>query len=52
MLPGGSSAGDEPDGSAKIITAFFRHPKIQEAVHELLSNRDGLMIGISNGFKL
>lgn len=51
MLPGGSSAGDEPDGSAKIITAFFRHPKIQEAVHELLSNRDGLMIGISNGFQ-
>ena len=51
MLPGGFSGGDEPDGSAKFITAFFRNPSIKDAVHELLDNRDGLMLGICNGFQ-
>ncbi len=51
MLPGGFSGGDEPDGSGKFITAFFRNPRIKEAVHELLDNRDGLMLGICNGFQ-
>lgn len=51
MLPGGFSGGDEPDGSAKFITAFFRAPAICEAVRELLHNRDGLMLGICNGFQ-
>lgn len=51
MLPGGFSGGDEPDGSGKFITAFFKNPKIKEAVHELLNNRDGLMLGICNGFQ-
>ncbi|HHX56488.1 MAG TPA: phosphoribosylformylglycinamidine synthase, partial [Clostridiales bacterium] len=51
MLPGGFSGGDEPDGSGKFITAFFRNPKIKDAVHELLNNRDGLMLGICNGFQ-
>lgn len=51
MLPGGFSGGDEPDGSAKFITAFFRNQKIQDAVHNLLDNRDGLMLGICNGFQ-
>lgn len=50
-LPGGFSGGDEPDGSAKFITAFFRNPAIKDAVHELLKNRDGLMCGICNGFQ-
>ena len=51
MLPGGFSGGDEPDGSAKFITAFFRAPEVAEAVHELLQSRDGLMLGICNGFQ-
>ena len=51
MIPGGFSGGDEPDGSGKFITAFFRNPAIKDAVHELLNNRDGLMLGICNGFQ-
>ncbi len=51
MIPGGFSGGDEPDGSGKFITAFFRNPKIKDAVHDLLQNRDGLMLGICNGFQ-
>ncbi len=50
-IPGGFSAGDEPDGSGKFIAAVFRNPRIQEAVMELLTERDGLMIGICNGFQ-
>lgn len=50
-LPGGFSGGDEPEGSAKFINAFFRNPKIAEAVEEMLYKRDGLMIGICNGFQ-
>ncbi|HWP52258.1 MAG TPA: phosphoribosylformylglycinamidine synthase [Clostridia bacterium] len=50
-VPGGFSGGDEPDGSGKFITAFFRNPRIGEAVTDLLDNRDGLMIGICNGFQ-
>ncbi|MTI66797.1 MAG: phosphoribosylformylglycinamidine synthase [Firmicutes bacterium] len=50
-LPGGFSAGDEPDGSGKFIAAVFRNPKIKEAVMNLLNNRDGLIIGICNGFQ-
>mgnify|MGYP001484211983 CR=1 FL=1 len=50
-LPGGFSGGDEPDGSGKFITAFLRNPRIRDAVHELLKNRDGLMCGICNGFQ-
>ena len=51
MIPGGFSAGDEPDGSAKFIATVFRNPKIAEAVNDLLTNRDGLMLGICNGFQ-
>ena len=51
MIPGGFSGGDEPDGSGKFITAFFRNPRIKDAVHDLLDNRDGLMLGICNGFQ-
>lgn len=51
MIPGGFSGGDEPDGSGKFITAFFRNPRIKDAIHELLDNRDGLMLGICNGFQ-
>ena len=51
MIPGGFSGGDEPEGSGKFITAFFRNPKIKDAVHKLLKNRDGLMLGICNGFQ-
>ena len=51
MIPGGFSGGDEPDGSAKFITAFFRSPAVTEAVRDLLKNRDGLMLGICNGFQ-
>lgn len=51
MLPGGFSGGDEPDGSAKFITAVFRNPAVREAVTDLLENRDGLMLGICNGFQ-
>ena len=51
MLPGGFSGGDEPDGSGKFIAAMFRNPRITEAVRNLLKNRDGLMLGICNGFQ-
>ena len=51
MIPGGFSGGDEPDGSAKFITAVFRNPAIKDAVTDLLENRDGLMLGICNGFQ-
>ena len=51
FIPGGFSGGDEPDGSAKFITAFFRNPAIQEQVEKLLNDRDGLMCGICNGFQ-
>ncbi len=51
MLPGGFSAGDEPDGSAKFIATIFRNPRVKEAVSEFLETRDGLMIGICNGFQ-
>ncbi|MGN0613697.1 MAG: phosphoribosylformylglycinamidine synthase subunit PurQ, partial [Porcipelethomonas sp.] len=51
MIPGGFSGGDEPDGSGKFITAFFRNPKVKDSVHELLKKRDGLMLGICNGFQ-
>jgi len=51
MLPGGFSAGDEPDGSGKFIATMFRNPKIKEAIKDLLENRDGLMLGICNGFQ-
>ena len=51
FIPGGFSGGDEPDGSAKFITAFFRNPKIKEQVEKLLNERDGLMLGICNGFQ-
>ncbi|MGN0796111.1 MAG: phosphoribosylformylglycinamidine synthase [Christensenellales bacterium] len=50
-FPGGFSGGDEPDGSGKFIATTFRNPKIKEAVIELLSKRDGLAIGICNGFQ-
>ncbi|MCE5287199.1 MAG: phosphoribosylformylglycinamidine synthase [Pelosinus sp.] len=51
MLPGGFSAGDEPDGSGKFIATMFRNPRIKEAVRNLLQQRDGLMLGICNGFQ-
>ncbi len=51
FIPGGFSGGDEPDGSGKFITAFFRNAAIKEGVTELLENRDGLMCGICNGFQ-
>ncbi|MGL5695097.1 MAG: phosphoribosylformylglycinamidine synthase [Peptostreptococcaceae bacterium] len=51
MLPGGFSAGDEPDGSAKFIATVFRNPKVMEAVNEFLTKQDGLMLGICNGFQ-
>ena len=51
VLPGGFSGGDEPDGSAKFITAFFRNPAVRDAVTELLDGRKGLMLGICNGFQ-
>ena len=51
MLPGGFSGGDEPDGSAKFITAFFRAPAVADAVNRLLGQRDGLALGICNGFQ-
>ena len=50
-LPGGFSGGDEPEGSAKFITSFLRNPQCTDAVHELLQARDGLMLGICNGFQ-
>ena len=51
ILPGGFSGGDEPDGSGKFIASFLRAPAIKDAVHDLLNNRDGLMLGICNGFQ-
>ncbi|MBQ9251986.1 MAG: phosphoribosylformylglycinamidine synthase [Clostridia bacterium] len=51
FIPGGFSGGDEPDGSAKLITAFFRNPAVKESVTDLLERRDGLMCGICNGFQ-
>ena len=51
FIPGGFSGGDEPDGSGKFITAFFRSPAVREEVNRLLSDRDGLMLGICNGFQ-
>ena len=51
MLPGGFSGGDEPDGSAKFIASFFRNPAVADAVNRLLNQRDGLALGICNGFQ-
>jgi len=51
MIPGGFSGGDEPEGSGKFIATTFRNPRIAEAVTDLLDNRDGLMLGICNGFQ-
>ncbi|MCR4568747.1 MAG: phosphoribosylformylglycinamidine synthase [Pseudobutyrivibrio sp.] len=51
MFPGGFSAGDEPEGSAKFFATAFRNEKMKEAIHGLLNNRDGLMLGICNGFQ-
>ncbi len=51
ILPGGFSGGDEPDGSGKFIASFFRNPQLTDAVHDLLKQRDGLMLGICNGFQ-
>lgn len=51
VLPGGFSGGDEPDGSAKFITSFFRSPAVSDAVSDLLVRREGLMLGICNGFQ-
>ncbi len=51
VLPGGFSGGDEPEGSGKFITSFFRDPRLTDAVTELLKKRDGLMLGICNGFQ-
>jgi len=51
FIPGGFSGGDEPDGSGKFITAFFRGAQVKDAVTDLLDNRDGLMCGICNGFQ-
>ena len=51
FLPGGFSGGDEPEGSAKLIVSFFRNPRLSDAVHDLLQHRDGLMLGICNGFQ-
>ncbi len=51
MFPGGFSAGDEPDGSAKFIASVFRNERIKEAVNQLLNQRDGLALGICNGFQ-
>ncbi len=51
MIPGGFSGGDEPDGSGKFITAFFNNPDISSAINDLLYRRDGLALGICNGFQ-
>ncbi len=51
FIPGGFSGGDEPDGSGKFITAFFRNAAVKDGVTDLLENRDGLMCGICNGFQ-
>lgn len=51
MIPGGFSAGDEPDGSGKFITAVFKNAMVKDATHRLLKERDGLALGICNGFQ-
>ena len=51
VIPGGFSGGDEPDGSGKFIASFLRNPGIKDAIHSLLRERDGLMLGICNGFQ-
>ncbi|MBJ7257641.1 MAG: phosphoribosylformylglycinamidine synthase subunit PurQ, partial [Akkermansiaceae bacterium] len=51
MFPGGFSAGDEPDGSAKFIATIIRSPRVSDAIMDLLKNRDGLILGICNGFQ-
>ena len=51
MIPGGFSGGDEPEGSGKFIATTFRNPKVAQAVTDLLETRDGLMLGICNGFQ-
>ena len=51
MLPGGFSSGDEPDGSAKFIATVIRNPRVADAIMDLLKNRDGLILGICNGFQ-
>ena len=51
MFPGGFSAGDEPDGSAKFIATIIRSPRVADAIMDLLKNRDGLILGICNGFQ-
>ena len=51
MIPGGFSAGDEPEGSGKFTATVFRNPYLAEAVMDLLNNRDGLILGICNGFQ-
>jgi phosphoribosylformylglycinamidine synthase len=51
FIPGGFSGGDEPDGSGKFITAFFRNNAVKNQVNELMGNRDGLMCGVCNGFQ-
>jgi phosphoribosylformylglycinamidine synthase len=51
VLPGGFSGSDEPDGSGKYIVSLFRNPRLADAVHGLMQNRDGLILGICNGFQ-
>ncbi|KNZ40374.1 phosphoribosylformylglycinamidine synthase [Acetobacterium bakii] len=51
MIPGGFSAGDQPDGSGKFIASVFRNPRMMDAVMDLINNRDGLVLGICNGFQ-
>ncbi|MCF6335700.1 MAG: phosphoribosylformylglycinamidine synthase subunit PurQ, partial [Spirochaetales bacterium] len=51
MIPGGFSAGDEPDGSGKFIASVFRNNKIADALMDLIKERDGLVLGICNGFQ-
>ena len=51
FFPGGFSAGDEPDGSGKFMATLFRNPYLSESLHYLLHNRDGLALGICNGFQ-
>jgi phosphoribosylformylglycinamidine synthase len=51
VIPGGFSAGDEPEGSGKFIAAAYRNARVRDAVHDLLQRRDGLMLGICNGFQ-
>jgi phosphoribosylformylglycinamidine synthase len=51
FIPGGFSAGDEPDGSAKFIATILRNPRVSDAISDLLENRDGLVLGICNGFQ-